>query len=231
MPLDFSQFEYFTFDCYGTIIDWETGILEALKPVLERHRVALHDQDILEAYAKFEAEVEQGPYQPYKSVLRTVLTEFGETYAFRPDENELQTFSRSVEHWPPFPDATMALHRLQWRHKLVILSNIDDDLFEQSARKLQVDFDRVFTAEQIGSYKPAPANFEYAVDKLGGRKDKILHVAQSLFHDIKPAKEIGLKTVWVNRRGGQSGFGATPAAKATPDLEVPDLASLAEMAG
>jgi 2-haloacid dehalogenase len=134
-------------------------------------------------------------------------------------------------HWPAFPDSSQALRALGTRYRLIILSNIDDDLFRFSQKILNVTFDHVFTAQQIGSYKPSRRNFEYLIRHAGAPPHAILHVAQSLFHDIAPAKEMGLSTVWVNRRQGRAGFGATPPAEAEPDCQVPDLRSLAVLTG
>jgi 2-haloacid dehalogenase len=231
VPIDFESFEVLTFDCYGTIIDWERGILSTLGPILAAHGVSASEPEILERYAGFEAEIEAGPYLTYAEVLKRVLGEFGAHNGFSPTAEELSQFARCVRAWPAFADSAAALRALQARYRLVILSNVDDELFEYSRQKLEIEFDRVFTAQQIGSYKPSPHNFRYALDHLGVPKERVLHVAQSLFHDIKPAKELGLSTVWVNRRGGQDGFGATPPAEAEPDAEVPDLRSLVTLAG
>lgn len=229
MPVDYKSFAVLTFDCYGTIIDWERGILSTLRPVLDAHGVEVADNEILELYARFETEVEQGPYLRYADVLRRVLVAFGTHFGFPPTGDELARFGESVQDWPPFADSGDALRALQARYRLVILSNVDDDLFEFSRRKLGIDFDAVFTAQQIGSYKPDPRNFRYALEHLDVPKDRVLHVAQSLFHDIGPARELGLATVWVNRRRGQTGAGATVPADAVPDAEVPDLRSLVDL--
>ena len=141
------------------------------------------------------------------------------------------TLTASVMNWPAFTDSSQALHALATRYRLIILSNIDDDLFRFSQKILGVHFDHVFTAQQIGSYKPARQNFEYLIKHAGIPQDRILHVAQSLFHDIAPAKAMGISTVWVNRRHGLAGFGATPPAEAIPDATVPNLRSLAVLTG
>lgn len=229
--MDFDHFECLSFDCYGTLIDWETGLLRALRPSLTRHRVEIGDQELLSAYAEAETDVEAGGYRPYRHVLRQVLLALGRRFGFSPLADELDAFSVSVKDWPPFDDSPGALAALHEKYKLIILSNIDDDLFQHSARKLGIDFDRVFTAEQIRSYKPSEKNFRYLIENAGFPRERILHVAQSLFHDIGPAKRIGLATVWINRRSGQTGVGATPPAQAEPDLEVPDLRTLVSLAG
>ena len=229
--LIFENFDVLTFDCYGTLIDWEEGILSSLKPVLNNHGIEIGGDEVLEIYSDLEAKAEEGEYQTYKSILRSILSGFGKKFYFKPSEEELAVFLTCVKHWPPFEDSTDALRALQTKYKLCILSNIDDDLFAYSEQHLKVSFDTVFTAQQIGSYKPSLQNFEFAMKHLGLPKERILHVAQSLFHDIVPAKKLGLATVWINRRKGKDGFGATPAAEAQPDFEVPDLKSLVDLIG
>lgn len=227
--LDFSQYEALTFDCYGTIIDWEQGILSALKPVLAVHQVTLTDSQILELFARLEGEIEAGKYQPYRQVLKQVMQQFGEKLGFTPTSDQLDCLADSIQNWQPFPDSIDALNSLKQQFKLVIISNIDDDLFAFTAKRLGVPFDFVITAFQAKSYKPSTHNFEFAFKKTGIPHDKILHVAQSIYHDIVPAKKLGLSTVWVNRRHNQSGSGATPPASSQPDLEVPDLETLAKL--
>jgi 2-haloacid dehalogenase len=155
----------------------------------------------------------------------------GERLGFRPSAAELERFGLSVADWPAFPDSARALQALKRKYKLGILSNIDDDLFATSAPRLGVAFDWVVTAQQARSYKPSLNNFHLAIARLGVPRDRILHVAQSLYHDIAPAKSLGLATVWVNRRQGRPGSGATPPAQAKPDWEVPDMETLAAQMG
>lgn len=227
--LDFSRYEALTFDCYGTIMDWEQGILSALKLVLAAHQVELTDSQILELFAQLEGEIEAGNYQPYRQVLRQVMQQFGEKLGFIPTSDQLDCLADSIQNWQPFPDSIDALNRLKQQFKLVIISNIDDDLFAFTAKRLGVLFDFVITALQAKSYKPSTHNFEFAFEKTGIPRDKILHVAQSIYHDIVPAKALGLSTVWVNRRHDQAGFGATLPASSQPDLEVPNLETLAKL--
>lgn len=229
--MDFDHFECLSFDCYGTLIDWETGIWSALRPILEAHDVEVSRDDLLTLYAKAETEIEAGPYRLYREVLKGVLSKMAGQLGFEPSQGELESFSLSVMNWPAFPDSPQSLRALAIPYRLIILSNIDDDLFGFSQKLLGVEFDHVFTAQQIGSYKPSPRNFEYLIQQAGVAQHKILHVAQSLFHDIAPAKDMGLPTVWVNRRQGLPGSGATPPAEATPDWTVPDLRSLAVLTG
>jgi 2-haloacid dehalogenase len=229
--LNFEQFEVLTFDCYGTLIDWESGLWAALSPIFANHRVTVALDSALELYGELESEAERGPYRDYKVVLRTVLEGLGSRLGFTPTPDELERFAVSVKEWPAFPDSPRALRALKTKYKLAIISNIDDDLFASSAQRLQVPFDWVITAQQVKSYKPSLNNFRVAFERLGLPQSRILHVAQSLFHDIAPAKTLGLATVWVNRRHGKAGSGATPPAQAQPDLEVPNLQSLAQRIG
>jgi len=217
-----------TFDCYGTLIDWESGIAGALGPILARHGRPLDVESILERYALIESALEAGPYLRYREVLRRALDAFGSALGFEPSAEERESFGASVADWPAFPDSEAALATLATRYRLVILSNVDDDLFADSARRLGVAFHDVITAQQVGSYKPELRNFEVAIERVGPR-ERILHVAQSLFHDIAPARAVGLRAVWVNRRAGRPGSGATAQSDARPDAEVPDLRTLAEL--
>jgi 2-haloacid dehalogenase len=229
--LRFDEFDVLTFDCYGTLIDWETGITEALRPIFSAHRIDLVAERVLELYGELETAAERGEYREYKTILRMVLEGLGERLGFRPTADELQRFSVSVKDWPAFPDSTRALQALHTKYRLAIVSNIDDDLFAHSGQRLQVQFDWVITAQQVRSYKPSLNNFRSAFARIGVPQQRILHVAQSLFHDIAPANLLGLSSVWVNRRKDKTGSGATPTAQACPDMEVPDLQTLAATMG
>ncbi len=229
--LNFDDFEAITFDCYGTLIDWETGIWDVLRPILLSHSIAVARDEALELYGELESEAERGEYREYKVILRATLEGLGSRLGFAPTQIELRQFSESVRDWPAFPDSARALRALKSKYKLAIISNIDDDLIALSAERLGVQFDWVITAQQARSYKPSLNNFRLAFERIGLPRERILHVAQSLFHDIAPARSLGLSTVWVNRRHGKPGFGATPPAQAQPDLEVPDLQTLADKMG
>ena len=229
--LDFDAFEILSFDCYGTLIDWESGILAALAPILSRHGRIVPAVELLETFARLESAAEAGPYRPYREVLREVVGGLGRQFAFAPDGGERDALAASIGSWPPFPDTRGALAALKTKYRLAIVSNIDDDLFAATAPSLGIDFDWVVTARQVGSYKPSPENFRAALARFDAPRGRVLHVAQSLFHDVEPARSLGLATVWVNRRRGQPGAGATPPAAVRPDLEVPDLATLARLAG
>jgi len=226
IDMDFSPFQCLTFDCYGTLIDWESGILGALRPILAAHRRNLSDNGILELYAAIESELEAGPYMPYRQILELAVVKMGARLVFSPTVEEVRSLAESLKTWQPFPDTVAALRQLKTRHKLALISNTDDDLFAETARSLQVPFDHVITAQQARSYKPSANNFRLALERIGLPSNRILHVAQSLYHDILPAKELGLATVWVNRRASKKGAGATPPAHAQADLVVPDLAGL-----
>jgi 2-haloacid dehalogenase len=229
--LDFDRFDVLTFDCYGTLIDWEAGILAGLRAPLAAHGIAAPDDALLEAFARHEAELEAGPYRPYREVLGEVLEAMLGHFGQAATLDERAAFGGSVADWPAFADSPAALARLHERFKLGVITNCDDDLFTASEARLGVSFDWVVTAQQARRYKPNPRGFELMFERVGLPPARILHVAQSLFHDHVPAKRLGLSTVWVDRRGGQPGSGATPAATATPDLTVPDMATLAELAG
>lgn len=225
--MDFDGFDALTFDCYGTLIDWETGILGGLRPLLAEHAWTGDDEEALELFGAVESGIQTERYRPYAEVLRLCVDRIADRVGFTPTEEERGSLLRSLGAWPAFPDTVEALAVLKAHYRLAVVSNVDDVLFSLSARHLGVEMDEVVTAEQVGSYKPAPAHFHRVVDRLGLPRERILHVAQSLFHDVAPARELGFTTVWVNRRGGRSGFGATPPSDASPDLEVPDLATLA----
>lgn len=227
--IEFDNYEVLTFDCYGTLIDWESGILAAIRPILSVHNVNLSNEQILEIFAELETEQEKGEYLKYKEVLTRVVQNLGERLGFAPDSAELDFLANSLKNWQPFTDTVEALKELKKKFKLAVISNIDDDLFAFSANKLDVKFDWVITAEQVKSYKPSLNNFKLAIEIIGLPSEKILHVAQSIYHDIIPAQSLGLSTVWVNRRGSKEGFGATPSASGQPDLEVPDLKTLVSM--
>ena len=224
--IDFTSKRVLTFDCYGTLIDWETGLLAALQPILADHGTMLDAEHLLTLYGELESTAEQGSYTPYRQLLMMVLSRLGERLGFVPSKPEEARFADSVGDWPPFADTPAALAALKRRFRLAIISNVDDDLFVRTNERLGVIFDWIVTAQQVGSYKPSPNNFEQALARIGLPKGQVLHVAQSLFHDHVPAKQLGLETVWVNRRHGKSGSGATPPAHARPDLEVRDLATL-----
>jgi 2-haloacid dehalogenase len=227
--LDFARFQCLSFDCYGTLIDWESGMLPVIHRMLRAHDIETTDAQVLNEYAELEAEAEAGEYQPYRTILQKVMLGFARKHGFAATAAEQESLAASLPEWPPFPDTVAALQALKRRFKLAIISNTDDDLFAGTARHLGVPFDFVITAQQLKSYKPSTRNFEEALRRMGIAKDGWLHVAQSLFHDIAPARSLGISTVWVKRRQGVAGFGATRSATATPDLAVTDLKELVSL--
>ena len=227
---DYDRFEALTFDCYGTLIDWETGILRGLRATLDRHGVDAPDDELLELYSTAEERAESGPYLRYREILGRCLREACGHYGLAAEDDAAAAFGGSVADWAPFPDSSAALQRLRTRFRLGVITNCDDDLFAASNRRLDVEFDWIITAQSVGSYKPNRRNFETAFATLGLPRRRILHVAQSLFHDHVPAKELHLASVWIYRRHDRPGFGASPPATVTPDAIFPDMASFAAAA-
>jgi 2-haloacid dehalogenase len=227
-----SDFKALSFDCYGTLIDWETGIIEALRPLREESGVG--SEELLDAYGPIELAVEQEhPSRPYSQLLEEVHERLSEHFDIEPDAIEAAKFGASVGDWPAFPDSADALAYLKQHFKLVILSNVDRLSFVGSNRRLVVEFDYVFTAQDIGSYKPDLRNFEYLLEHLGEAgiaKGELLHVAQSLFHDHVPANRMGIASAWIDRRAGKSGSGATVLPEPMPhfDFRFTSMAELAE---
>jgi 2-haloacid dehalogenase len=226
--LPFDSFTHITFDCYGTLIDWERGILAALAPVIQRHGSPADAATLLQLYTRHEARQESSPYRTYREVLRAVMAAIAADLGFTPSDDDLNALPESVGQWPPFDDTVAALQKLKRRYKLVILSNIDDDLFAQSKPRLGVEFDAIITAQQVGSYKPALNHFHTALQRLAVPQSQILHVAQSPYHDLAPARQLGFATVWINRPSLLPGTGLSLPVDVTPDLEVPDMRSLVE---
>lgn len=228
--LDLSRFELLTFDCYGTLIDWETGIFSALKPVLDSHEKSIPDADLLALYGRFEADAEMGEYRSYREVLRSVVRSFGKELGFTPTPKEMDSLPNSVPQWQPWSDTVKALERLGERRHLAIISNIDNEMFSATQRHLQTSFASVTTAQQARCYKPGLDIFRLALRRTTVPHDRILHIGQSIYHDVLPAQSLGLSTLWVNRPSPRAGIGAVKQATGKPDLEVPDLAALAQAA-
>ena len=225
--MDFNRFEWVSFDCYGTLADWETGISTAVGEALASRGMEKSKAEILEAFAAAEPRVQaSAAYAEYRQVLRQVMGSIGDELGFQCTGAELGCLADSLPRWPIFPEAAEALQTLKSRYKLAIISNVDDDLFAGTAEALGVEFDAVVTSEQVRSYKPDLCNFHTALERMGVKKEGLLHVAESLYHDIDPANSLGITCVWVNRAGRGGGTRRT---NAVPDLEVPDLASLARM--
>ena len=219
--LDFTAFDILTFDCYGTLIDWERGIVEALRPVFSRYDISMSDEEILEIYAELETMQETGGYVNYRRVLQQVMEDLSAKLGFAQAFSAHDVLAESIRNWKPFHDTVPALRELKKRYKLAIISNIDDDLVQYSLDHLEVSFDWVITAQQARSYKPALNNFYYAIQKMNSSIERVLHIAQSIHHDIRPATKLGITTVWVNRRHDRPGFrrdaaGACPAGHRGP---------------
>lgn len=229
----FGRFAALSFDCYGTLIDWERGIVEALRPWVTRSGLELTDDELLTAFSEVESSEESAAPDRYPEILERVLRQLGQRFAVPVSDEDAASFGASVPAWPAFADSPDALTRLARRFKLIILSNVDRASFAASSERLGVRFDAILTAEDVGSYKPDPRNFAALLDTaagLGVEPSGLLHVAQSLYHDHVPAKALGLSTVWINRRAGRSGTGATPppAIDVQPDWEYPTLAAFAD---
>jgi 2-haloalkanoic acid dehalogenase type II len=222
-----------SFDCYGTLIDWETGLTQALRPLLARAGRRLPDGELLQAFARHEAAQQQmTPAMLYSELLTAVHARLCQEWGVTPDAEEGRRFGASVGIWPAFPDTAEALRYLKQHFQLVILSNVDRASFAVTSQMLGVDFDHVYTAQDIGSYKPDQRNFEYLISNLaraGIARQQILHVAQSLFHDHAPANAAGLSSAWIDRRNQQEGWGATSAPPAGVRYDF-RFASLGEMA-
>ena len=223
-----SAYRVISFDCYGTLIDWESGILAALRLLLHRHWISASDDELLRLYGQMEREGQaHRPFLTYRQILARVVEGMGKHLGFCPKADEMDTLSESMKRWQPFPDTVKSLRFLKARARLAVISNVDRDLFQDSAEKLGVEFDWVVTSEDVGEYKPSLRNFRVALKRMGVEKNEVLHVAQSLFHDVEPARTLGLTSVWVNRAGARS----TPMLDVRPDLEVQDLAELVELMG
>jgi 2-haloacid dehalogenase len=228
--LDYDDFDVLTFDCYGTLIDWETGLVTALRQALGDAVSGLDDDDLLARVAGLEHEAE-APGTPYREVLAICLLGVASQLGAEVGDADVAAFGGSVADWPAFPDSGEALQRLRTRFALVTITNCDNDLFAASQERLGVSFDAVVTAEEVGRYKPDLAGFHVAHERiereLNVPRTRILHVAQSLFHDHVPAKSLGMQTVWIDRRDGREG-GATPAAEAVPDARFASMRAFAE---
>ena len=233
--MNLTDFKVLTFDCYGTLIDWEKGLLAAFGPWRKRAGLKAGDEDLLAAFAQVESPVQtENPKMRYPDVLAESLKRLSAAMGAPATPEECKAFGAAIGDWPAFPDTPGAMRALKKHYRLVILSNVDRASFANTRPKLGAELDAIYTAEDIGSYKPDPRNFEYLI--AGVKKDfgiargEILHVAQSLFHDHVPAKTFGLATCWIDRRGAKGGSGATAAIteNVTPDWTFPTLQGLAD---
>ena len=229
--LDYGAFDALTFDCYGTLIDWESGILAALRGVPAL--AAMDGELLLDEYANAEAALEAGPYRRYREIAGRAMATVARAHGAEPTPDDVARLGGSVVDWPAFSDSHEALTRLKTRFRLGVLTNCDDDLFAASNQRLGVAFDWIITAQQVGSYKPDERNFAAMTRRLGADgvpKERILHVAQSLFHDHAPAQRLGFRSVWIDRRHDRPGSGATPPANARPNATFPSMAAFAAAA-
>ena len=231
--MKFGDYEALSFDCYGTLIDWEAGIAAVLRTWAANRGLELDDEALLTVYSKHEAQSEEEhPGDLYPLILARSMRSLGAELGCEVSDEDAEKLARSVPDWPAFDDSHNALRLLGTKYKLIILSNVDRDSFAGSNRRLGVEFTSIVTAQDVGSYKPSRRNFDALLAearRLGVGEGKLLHVAQSLFHDHVPAKLAGLPTVWINRRHDRPGWGATPATSApvTPDWEFPSMADFA----
>jgi len=233
---DFDEFQALSFDCYGTLIDWETGIRTALGRWAASQEIDVSPDELIGWFSEIETVVEQerSPALQYPEVLAETLRRIGARCGAAVTEDDARAFGTSVPEWPAFPDSTDALSRLKKRFRLIIVSNVDKASFAASNAVLGVEFDRVITASEVGAYKPSPPHFEElfaSLPAMGVRRSELLHVAQSLFHDHEPAARYGLASVWIDRRHDQKGPGATPSPttdSVRPRWRFPTMASFAE---
>jgi 2-haloalkanoic acid dehalogenase type II len=231
----FDDFRVLTFDCYGTLIDWETGILEVLRPWAARAEISATDAEILGAFGEAESAAEHDlPTAIYPEILRATHRRMAKNFGVAGDGSAADLLGRSVGDWPAFADTTDALKRLQRRFKLIVVSNVDRESFARTQKQLGITFDAVVTAEEVGAYKPDARMFLRAMEVakgFGAERGNILHVAQSLYHDHVPAKSFGLRTVWVRRPSKRGEFGATrdPGVDVKPDLTVHSMKELADV--
>jgi len=228
MALDYDRFDVLSFDCYGTLIDWEAGLVAALRDALPG--VTSTDDELLEEYAGHEAEAENGGYTAYRDVLVAGLRGVAAHEGVEVDDDTVAAFAESVRDWPAFPDSHDALVRLQSRYMLAVITNCDADLFAASAERLEISFDHVVTADAARAYKPSERPFEVAFEAIQIPRERWLHVAQSLYHDHVTAQRLGLQTVWIDRRHDRPGAGATPSASAEPDAVYPSMAAFSDAA-
>jgi putative hydrolase of the HAD superfamily len=231
--MDLTQFKALSFDCYGTLIDWESGLAAVLSPWARSEGLSLSDEELLLAYSTHEAAVAAEPFRLYPDVLAEAFRRTGAELGRSVSSSWAERLGASVPDWPAFPDSADALARLASRYELIILSNVHRAGFAGSNLRLRGSFAAIITAEDVGAYKPAPAHFralDTTLESLGIERSGLLHVAQSLFHDHVPAKREGLPSVWINRRRDKPGWGATPqpSGEFSYDLEFGSMGEFAD---
>jgi 2-haloacid dehalogenase len=220
--MDFSQFDLISFDCYGTLVDWKRSLRDIMEPFIKRHKLNLSADQLFDLFFKADQRSVSEKYKPYRDILVDIMDEMGKELNINLNQAERTCLVDRFGDWTAFPDTSDALQELKKRYKLAIISNVDDELFDVTKRCLGVSFDYIITAKQVGSYKPSKNNFIKAIEKFELPSERVLHVAQSIYHDIIPTNELGWSNVWVNRYNEPERI--DPAE--FPDLEVPDLASL-----
>ncbi len=215
-----TDYKVLSFDCYGTLIDWETGIVENLKPLTDKLKIVPQPDQILETHAVCEARSQaKNPTMKYSNLLAEVYKQIATDWEIKVNPDECEAYGNSVGSWPVFEDSVSSLQILKENFQLAILSNVDNSSFSKSNKKLEVEFDYIFTAEDVGTYKPNPKNFEFMLQNLaanGITKNQVLHVAESLFHDHIPANKFELDNCWIYRRHQKEGFGATKTPEKMP---------------
>ena len=230
MAIEWLRTRVLTFDCYGTLIDWETGILNVLRPWARENQVGAKDADLIAAYNTAEAGVQkETPTALYTAVLRSTMDRIAAAWGVAPSASARDALATSVGDWPAFPDTADALRELRRHCKLVVVSNVDHESFARTSPKLGVDLDGLVTAQDVGAYKPDVRMLRAALDfvrRWDAAIDDVVHVAQSVYHDITPARQMGIATVWVDRqRQCERGAGIDP----HPDVHVHSLAELASI--
>ncbi|MEM7562182.1 MAG: haloacid dehalogenase type II, partial [Pseudomonadota bacterium] len=214
MHMKLSDYKLLTFDTYGTLIDWESGIYNALQPLLDKLPLRLDRDEVLELFAEFEsAQQRDTPTQLYSHLLSDVARSIAKKWQIKISDEEAVAFGKSVKHWPAFDDSADSLSYLRQHYRMATLTNCDRISYMGSNARLEIEWDAIYTAQDVGCYKPSLRNFDYMFERarvdLGVLPHEILHVAQSLTHDMIPATQKGMTKVWINRRHGIEGFGAT----------------------
>ena len=220
--MDFNQFKILSFDCYGTLIDWRSSVLKIIQPVLLDYSIDMSDEDAFNLFLEADRGILGKEYITYREVLPRVMEHIGKSLNLNLLDKDKSCLVDRFGDWDPFPDSHEALLTLQEKYKLAIISNVDDEMFSLTMRCIGIRFEYIITAKQVQSYKPSHKNFMHALERFNVPKDQVLHIAQSIYHDIIPTNELGWKNVWVNRYNEPE---RTDPAE-FPDLEVPDLASL-----
>jgi 2-haloacid dehalogenase len=220
--MNFNQFKLISFDCYGTLVDWKRSLQDILNPFITRHSLNITADKLYELFLNADQKNITCEYKPYSEVLVAVMDEIGKGLKIDLKHAERTCLIDRFGDWTAFPDSSDSLQELKKRYKLAVISNVDDELFSVTKRCLGVSFDYIVTAKQVGSYKPSKNNFIRALEIFGLPKERILHVSQSIYHDIIPTNELGWSNVWINRYNEPKR--TDPAEMA--DLEMPDLESL-----